>query len=301
MKKHIPVLIKEVLTILAPRPGENFVDCTLGYGGHAKAILEKTSPNGKLLGLDQDKEAMISAEKNLAVLRDRIQIEHSNFTKLGLLARCWPVEHIDGILVDLGASTTQLTGERGFSFQVDAPLDMRMNPQTGGLTAAQIINKFSEQEIFKILQQGEERFAKPIAKKIVKTRRQNPIKTTGQLVEIIRLATPPSYRYQRKTHFATAVFRALRMAVNEELGNLNKLLPQAIQVLSPGGRIAIISFHSLEDRIVKKYFQDREDIEILTPKPIVASTEEIEHNPSARSAKLRGAIKKERDVNHQVK
>lgn len=291
MKKHTPVLQNEILQILAPKPGENFIDCTLGYGGHARLILEKTSPNGELLGIDQDQEAIIEAKKNLAKFGSRIQIEHTNFTELGLLIRQWPVTHIDGILIDLGASTPQLTGERGFSFRTDAPLDMRMNPQAGHRSAAHILNKFSEKEITQILFDGEERFARQIAKKIIEVRHKKPITTTKQLVDVIRIVTPPSYRYNKKLHFATNTFRALRMRVNEELENLKKVLPQAVQILSPGGRMAVISFHSLEDRIVKQYLRDNQDLEILTTKPIMASQTEITHNPSARSAKLRGAKK----------
>lgn len=296
--KHIPVLQNEVLKILAPKSGENFIDCTLGYGGHTKTILKATSPDGKILGIDQDEKAITAAQEELSEFKDRFQIEHANFTELGLLVRKWPVKRIDGILIDLGPSTVQLTGERGFSFRVDAPLDMRMNPSSQRLTAADILNKFSEHDIAKILLKlGEERFARQIAKKIVEARYRNPIKNTSELIEIIRTATPPSYRFNKKTHFATNTFRALRMAVNEELENLKNVLPQAVQVLSPGGRIAVISFHSLEDRIVKNFLREHQNLEILTPKLITASEEEIKENPSARSAKLRAA-KKERNAHY---
>lgn len=292
MPQHIPVLQNEILKILAPKSGENFIDGTLGYGGHAQTILKATAPDGKLLGIDQDEEAIAAAQKELSEFKDHVQFEHANFTELGLLVRYWPVNHIDGILIDLGPSTVQLTGGRGFSFRQEAPLDMRMDPISQRLTAADIINKFSEKDITRILQElGEERFSRQIAKKIIEKRHHNPIKTTSELVEIIRTATPPSYRYHRQLHFATNTFRALRMYINEELENLKKLLPQAVQVLSPGGRIAVISFHSLEDRIVKQFLRERDDLEILTPKPITALEEEINKNPSARSAKLRGALK----------
>lgn len=289
--KHIPVLQHEVIQYLAPKLGENFIDCTLGYGGHAKLILKKTAPNGKLLAIDQDEVAITSAQENLSEFGERITIARANFTELGLIIRKWPVEHIDGILIDLGPSTVQLTGERGFSFRTDAPLDMRMAPDAQRESAADILNKLSEKEIAKILYDGEERYARQIAKKIVEARHDSPIKSTLQLVEIIKSATPPSYRFNKSTHFATNTFRALRMFVNDELVNLKKVLPQAVQVLSPGGRIAIISFHSLEDRIVKQYLRDNDELEVITIKPVIASAEEIEQNPSARSAKLRAAIK----------
>jgi 16S rRNA (cytosine1402-N4)-methyltransferase len=291
MKKHTSVLKNEVLKILDARPGGNFIDCTLGFAGHAKEILEMTAPDGQLLGIEQDEVTLRQAEIELEPFAGRFRIEHANFTQLGLLIRRWDVDRVDGVLIDLGPSTPQLTGGKGFSFQTDSYLDMRMNPQAQRQTAADILNKFSEHELEMVLRMGEERFAKPIAKRIVEERRQDPIEKTFQLVEIIKTATPPSYRFSRKTHFATATFRALRMAVNQELENLEKVLPQAAQVVSPNGRIAVISFHSLEDRIVKNFLRDRSDMEVLTPKPIVASEDEIRENPSARSAKLRGAKK----------
>lgn len=291
MKEHQPVLIQEVIQYLSPQPNENFIDCTLGYAGHTQLILEKTAPDGQLLGIDQDEVAIVAAQKALSDFKNRVQIEHANFIELGLIVRQWPVDHVDGILIDLGPSTVQLTSERGFSFRTDVPLDMRMNPPVQKHSAADILNKLPEKEIAKMLYDGEERFARQIAKKIIEERYHSPIKTTGQLVEIIKRATPPAYRFNKKIHFATATFRALRMRVNDELENLKKVLPQAVQVLSPGGRIAIISFHSLEDRIVKQFFRDDGRLEVLTPKPIMASEKEIIKNPAARSAKLRGARK----------
>ncbi|OGD56518.1 16S rRNA (cytosine(1402)-N(4))-methyltransferase, partial [Candidatus Berkelbacteria bacterium RBG_13_40_8] len=242
-----------------------------------------------LLGIEWDTNALEEAKSNLADFEERFQYYHGSFVDLGLVVRDWGAKEISGILMDLGPSTYQLTDEsRGFTFQKDAPLDMRQD-QNRKLSAADIVNKFSEKEIRRILFEGEEKFGRQIAKEIVEERAKKPIQTTRQLVEIIRKATPPSYRYDRKTHFATGTFRSLRMAVNSELENLQKVLPQAVSVLSPGGRIAIISFHSLEDRIVKQFFKACQDLEILTNKPIVASIEEIQKNPNARSAKLRGA------------
>lgn len=293
MNTHIPVLPKEIIENLNPKPGENFIDCTLGYGGHSQLILEKTAPNGKLLAIDQDDQAIEAAQKNLAKFDNRIQYEQANFTELGLIVRRWPVGKIDGILIDLGVNMPQLTGDRGFSFRVDAPLDMRMSPNAQRLTAADILNKYSESELAKIIiEYGEERYARPIASKIVQARSKKPIETTGELVEIIRIATPPSYRFGRRLHFATNTFRALRMVVNEELENLKKVLPQLVKVLSPGGRLAIISFQSLEDRIVKNFLKDNEQLEILTNKPIIPTEEEVNLNPASRSAKVRVAIKR---------
>lgn len=292
MQKHIPVLQKETIESLNPQPGQNFIDATLGYGGHTRLILEKTAPNGQVLAIDQDEVALATAEENLADFVGRIQFANANFTELGLVVRNWKVKNIDGILIDLGVSSPQLTGDRGFSFNVDAPLDMRMAPNSQRLTAAGVLNKYSEKELAKILMElGEERYARPIARKIVEARNTKLIETTGELVEIIRVATPPSYRFGRRLHFATNTFRALRMVVNEELDNLKKVLPQAVKVLSLGGRIVIISFQSLEDRIVKNFFRDNEKLKVLTNRPIGPTEEEIAINPAARSAKIRVAIK----------
>jgi len=292
MQEHISVLQKEVIENLNPKTNENFIDATLGYAGHAQLILEKTGPKGKLLGIDQDQEALDASRENLKKFNNRIDLVKSNFTELGLLVRKWPVQEINGILIDLGASTNQLTGDRGFSFRVDAPLDMRMNPQAGTQTAGSIINNYSEKDLANIFKDfGEEPFARQIAHKITEERRNSPIETTFQLVETIKHALPPSYRLKQKTHFATNIFRALRMVVNRELENLKNILPQATKILSSGGRIGIITFHSLEDRIVKTYFRDDPSLEVLTNKPVGPTEEEIERNHAARSAKLRVARK----------
>lgn len=297
--KHIPVLQDEIIKLLAPQPNENFIDLTVGFGGHSASILKKTAPEGKILAIEQDQETLVEAKKNLACFGNRVTFFESNFTEIGLIIRKWPIEHVNGILIDLGPNTAQLLDEeRGFSFRSNAPLDMRMDPTRQKTTASDILNKYSEKELAAILLQGEEKFAKAISRQIIKSRTIGPIKTTDQLVEIVKSATSPSYRFHRKTHFATATFRALRMAVNDELKNLKNVLPQAMSILSPGGRIAIISFHSLEDRIVKQFLKNQDNIELLTKKPLTATEEEIKNNPSARSAKLRGAIKKERDANY---
>lgn len=290
---HEPVLTKEVIHLLAPAKNENFIDATVGFGGHAAAILEKTSPRGLLFGIDRDLAAVEGAKKHLAKFGRRAELVKANFTQLGLLARNWPAESINGILFDLGTSNYQLTHpERGFSFATEASLDMRMDPESQKLTAADIVNKYSPRELTEILRSGEERFARQIVRQIVKARAKQPIRTTSELVEIIRLALPPPARFDRRLHFATHTFRALRMRVNNELENLGQVLPQTAQILSSGGRLVVISFHSLEDRIVKNFFRERDDLEIITVKPVTAQDEEIARNPRSRSAKLRAARKK---------
>lgn len=297
--KHIPVLLQEVITTFAPKKNENFIDLTLGHGGHAAEILKKTGPKGKLLAIEQDPIAIGEAEKNLVPFRDRVTILQGNFKEIGLLVRKWlvqqaqgrPEKAVAGILIDLGPNTEQLTSEdTGLSFQGNAPLDMRLDPSIRR-SASDILNNFSEKEIENILYAGEEQYARSIAKKIVQERNSHPIKTTEQLVELIRKATPPNYRFNKKTHFATGTFRALRLAVNDELGNLKSVLPQAVSILPPGGRLVVITFHSLEDRIVKHFLRERLDLEVVSQKPIIATEEEIKNNPSARSAKLRAAVK----------
>lgn len=290
--KHIPVLQNEVMSLLAPKTNQNFIDATVGYASHAKMILKKTGPKGKLLAIDQDSATLEIAKDNLTEFGGRVSFARTSFTNLGLIIRDWKVKDISGILIDLGPNTPQLLDDkRGFSFRKDAPLDMRMNPDTK-LTAEVIVNKYSPKDLIEVLKTGEERFAKPITVNIIKSRHNQPIRTTLELVEIIRISTPPKYRFSEKTHFATGTFRALRMAVNDELGSIESVLPQAVQAVSVGGKIAIITFHSLEDRIVKKYFRDNNNLEVLTQKPVVASEHEISENASSRSAKLRVAIKK---------
>jgi 16S rRNA (cytosine1402-N4)-methyltransferase len=289
--KHIPVMKNELLELIAPLKNQNFIDATLGTGGHALEVLKYTAPNGKLLGIDQDEIAIETAKNNLAKFGERASFARINFTELGLFIREWKVGQIDGIYFDLGPSTDQLKSS-GFSFMTDGPLDMRANLQSQKETAADIVNKYPEKEIIKVLFAGEEKFAKKIAQNIVHVRKNHPIESTLQLVEIIKKSLPPKYRHEKKTHFATDTFRALRMAVNSELENLESVLPQAVKLLSENGKIAVITFHSLEDRIVKNFFRENIDLEILTTKPITASEEEVRINPSARSAKLRVAIKK---------
>lgn len=294
MLKHTPVLKKEVIKFLAPSRDKNYIDATCGFGGHSKLILQKNGPSGRLLAIDQDSVAIEHVRKNLKKYLNRIDFAQKNFNQLGLIVRSWKVSHIDGILFDLGVSTYQLkTPERGFSFGTDAELDMRMAPNSQRLSAKDIVNNWSKHDLRRILSRyGEEPFATKIANEIIKARQKRLIAKTNQLVEVVKRAMPPKYRVSRQKHFATATFRALRMVVNDELKNLENGLKQAVQILSSKGRLVVISFHSLEDRIVKNYFKEESNLNILTPKPITPTVSEIKKNPSARSAKLRAAIKK---------
>jgi len=284
---HIPVLQKEVLEYLDPRPNENFIDCTLGYGGHTKAILEKTEPKGKVLGIDRDPE-MIRNLKNIK----RLTPVCENFSNLKEIIKQQGFNRVSGILFDLGFSSWHLEGsDRGFTFLKNEPLDMRYSIKSP-LTAEKIVNYWSSWEIEKILREyGEERFSEKISENIIKFRKVKPIEKTFQLVEVIKKATPVWYQHQR-IHFATRTFQALRIAVNDELNNFIKVLPQALEMLKKEGRLVIISFHSLEDRIAKNFIRDnRNSLKVVTKKPIIPTQEEIKINPRSRSAKLRAAIK----------
>jgi len=287
---HIPVLKKEVLQYLGSKPNENFIDCTINGGGHTYSILEKTKPNGKVLGIELDKD--IFDKLNSSGI-DRLILFNDSYVNLKEIVKESKFTSINGILFDLGMSSWHLEESgRGFTFLKDEPLDMRYSTECQSLTAEEIINKYSQEEIEKILKEyGEERFAKKISKRIIQHR---PIKSTFQLVEIIKKAVPGR---RTKIHPATRTFQALRIAVNDELNNLKKGLSQAVEVLEKGGRIVVISFHSLEDRIVKNFFKDsclpagKANLKIITKKPVISSEEEIKINRRSRSAKLRAAIK----------
>ena len=288
---HIPVLQKEVLQYLNPKPNENFIDATCGEAGHTLAILEKTSPNGKILGIELDPELYQKLPR--FHLGKRGILVNDSYSNLKEIVERENFKKVSGILFDLGLSSWHLEeSKRGFSFLRNEPLDMRYNFQNS-LTAEKIINQWPEEKIGKILKEyGEEKFARRIAKEIIKARKVKPIKSTLQLVEVIRRAISPKYRFGR-IHFATRTFQALRIAVNDELENLKKVLPQALEILESGGRLVVISFHSLEDRIVKNFYRSRAsiDLKILTKKPINPSLGEIKINPRSRSAKLRAAQK----------
>ncbi len=286
---HIPVLQKEVIEYLDPKPNENFIDGTIGNAGHTLTILEKTAPQGKVLGIDWDPEILRNTKYG-----NRVILVCDNFVNLKGIVKRVKFKKIQGILFDLGMSSWHLEESgRGFSFLRREPLDMRYNPHNP-LTAEKIINYWSESEIERILREfGEERFSKEVAKEIVEERKIRTIQNTVQLIEILKKAISFRYQHQR-IHFATRTFQALRIAVNEELKNLEEALPQALEILKPEGRLAVISFHSLEDRIVKNFLREKNKenlIKILTKKPITASFKEIKSNSRSRSAKLRAAIK----------
>lgn len=291
-KYHIPVMLKEVLSYLKIKPDHWYIDCNLGGGGHTKGILEK---GGKVLGIDLDPDAIEEAAKNFDLkVSERLILIQGNFSQISHLAEIASVSSISGVLFDLGVSTHQLeTPERGFSFNTNAPLDMRMDKSSTQVSAKDLINGLHEGELANLFWKlGEENFAKPIARKIVEARKTSVIETTDELAQIIL-----SVRHRTKsdrTHPATRVFQALRIAVNDELNSLKEALPQALEVLAPGGRVVVISFHSLEDRIIKDFFQSEQkkgSLKIITKKPIIPTEEEVEENPRSRSGKLRVAEK----------
>jgi len=290
---HIPVLQKEVIEYLKPEQNKNYIDCTIGQGGHSLAILEKNGPKGKVLGIDWDKENIDYLKKELSkIFRKRLILVNDNFVNLKEIRKKESFSRVAGILFDFGMSSYHLEKSgRGFSFLRNEPLDMRYSSQNP-LTAEKIVNYWSESEIENILREfGEERFAGNIAQEIVRERRIKPIKTTLQLVRIIQKAVPKKYQHSRIS-FATRTFQALRIVVNDELNNIKKVLPQALEVLNSQGRLVVISFHSLEDRIIKHFLKENQNfLKILTKKPVEASGKEIKINPRCRSAKLRAAEK----------
>jgi 16S rRNA (cytosine1402-N4)-methyltransferase len=251
-QSHEPVLLQEIVEFLRPEQGGLFVDCTLGLGGHSEAIL-KASPDARVIGLDRDREALTVAEKRLAIFDKRFRAVHSNFTEISRVLAQMDAISVRGVLADLGVSSLQLDkSERGFSFTADAPLDMRMD-QTGGETAADLVNSLPEAELADLIfEYGEERGARRISRAITRERERSPIETTKQLADLVvrTLRVPGRWRI----HPATRTFQALRIAVNQELRAVEAFIPDAITALLPGGRLAIISFHSLEDRIVKRSF-----------------------------------------------
>ena len=302
-RSHLPVLYPEVLAGLKPAPGGKYIDGTLGAGGHAAGILTLSSPDGRLLGMDRDPRALETARAALAPFGDRVTIASASYTHMADAARGFAP--VDGILLDLGLSSLQLDDPaRGFAFQSEGPLDMRFDPQSE-LTAAEIVNEWPLDELADILYQyGEERHSRKIAQAIGAAR---PLRTTTQLAEVVVRAVG-GRRDASRIHPATRTFQALRIAVNGELDTVKEVLPIAVSLLYPGGRLAVISFHSLEDRIVKDYFRlqargPQNDpalpapahfvpvLKEITRKPGVASAEEIARNPRARSAKLRIAEK----------
>lgn len=294
--KHAPVMLKEAIEFLAPQEGGIYVDCTLGSGGHAKEILRLIGPTGRLIGFDKDESALNRSKEVLAPYLEQVVFIHSDFRQMMEFLHDLQIDKVDGILFDLGVSSNQvLEPERGFSYNYDAFLDMRMD-QSSATTAADLVNTLSEKELADIIfRYGEERWARRIASFIVDWRKKAPVTTTGQLVEIIKAAIPARAR-RTGPHPARRTFMALRIAVNDELTGVEAGLRAGISLLKQGGRIVVISFHSLEDRIVKSVFREygwhsRNEIHILTKKPIVPEAAEIEANPRSRSAKLRAAEK----------
>ena len=305
--EHIPVMPAEVLGFLNPRPGGIYVDGTLGGAGHARQILAGSSPDGILVGFDRDQTALGAATTRLADFGGRVRLVNRNFAEMATSLAEMGIRGIDGLLLDLGVSSHQLdTVERGFSFQQDAPLDMRMDI-TRGETAADLVNGLPERELERIIKEyGEERWARRIAKFIVAAREEAPVETTLHLVDIIKGAIPKA-KWEERIHPATRTFQALRIAVNEELTSLEAGLAAGLHLLNPGGRCVVISFHSLEDRIVKQGFRRMSQgcicpkdlplcvcghtpqLRILTGRPVMAGDKEVEANPRARSARLRAA------------
>jgi 16S rRNA (cytosine1402-N4)-methyltransferase len=292
---HKSVLVEEVLHYLNPQPGKVYLDVTFGAGGHTRAILEK-EPECSVIAMDWDKTVLDSFGLALQEeFPDRVTLLWGNFALLYKLLKKARIESVDGILADFGTSQIQITERAGFSIYRDTPLDMRMSTAHHKVTAAEIVNKASEEKLREIFWQfGEERYAKYIARAIVEDRKQQRFLTTGQLASLIERVVPKDR--SRKIHPATRVFQALRIYVNKELENIELFLGTGLSFLSPKGRFVCISFHSLEDRLVKQFFRDKAQegkLTVLTPKAIIATDIEIQRNPSARSAKLRAAEKLE--------
>ena len=306
---HKPVLLDECLEGLAIRPDGIYLDGTLGRAGHSLEIARRLTGGGRLIGVDRDETALAAAEERLAEYRDRVALVHSNFSCIHEILDSLGLDKIDGMLFDLGVSSPQLDdAQRGFSYMHDAPLDMRMD-RTAALTARDVVNTWPYEELRRILfEYGEERYAPVIAKHIVREREVCPVETTGQLTDIIKKAMPPA-ALREKQHPAKRSFQAIRIAVNGELDELEPMMDAAADRLNPGGRLAVISFHSLEDRIIKKTMQrlatgctcppefpvcvcgKQPKMKLITRKPVVSTAAELEYNPRARSAKLRVAEK----------
>ncbi|MFB6181520.1 MAG: 16S rRNA (cytosine(1402)-N(4))-methyltransferase RsmH [Candidatus Magasanikbacteria bacterium] len=297
MDRHKPVLVKEVIENLNLSAGDNAIDCTVGDGGHSERILQETGPDGRLLALDADPESLQRSKEFLENFSERIIFVRENFKNLEQLVKKEDFEHIKAVLFDLGWSTDQLERGKGFSFDKDEPLDMRYDNE--GRTAADIVNNFDKTKLEFIFRRlGEEDFSEQISASIVEKREEEQIQTTEDLRKLVlevyrkQLNSDKEVPWVGGKHPATNVFQALRIAVNKELKTLRSALPQALEVLDSGGSMAVISFHSLEDRIVKHFFKDNKgNLKIITSSPITPTSEEIESNPSSRSAKLRVAQK----------
>ncbi len=281
-ERHVPVMLNEVVDNLVWKVDGVYVDCTVGEGGHTEKIAERINERGLVVGLDVDSEVLEIASKKLTPFQN-VRLVKSSYVDVPKILNEMDIHKVDGFVVDLGVSTYQLKSKgRGFSFNVDEPLDMRMDFD-GVITAADVVNTYPEEKLSEIIHlYGEERHARKIAKLIVENR---PVKTTGQLVEIIKKVIPPKERFSRKRHFATKTFQAIRIEVNKELDNIKKFLDFAPEFLSPGGRLVIITFHSLEDRLVKHTLKNNKNLKLFDL--ILPTKEEIESNSRSRSAKLR--------------
>jgi len=285
--EHTPVLLDEVLEQLDPKTGGVYADVTLGGGGHAKAILERSAPDGRLIGTDRDPSALEAAGAALSDFGDRATLRKARIGDLANVLASLEIENVDGVLADLGVSSVQLDrAERGFSFAKDGPIDMRMDP-TEGETALELIGRSDAEELANLIYRyGEEHRSRKIARSLRRAYEEGELETTGDLQHAVRRATG---RRRGRIDSATKTFQALRIAVNDELGELEALLEQAPELLRIGGVVAVISFHSLEDRMVKHAFRDSAQLSPLTKRPIIASDRERENNPRSRSAKLRAA------------
>lgn len=289
---HVPVMLEEVIDYLKLKPGQVIVDATMGNGGHSLEILKRITPGGRLIGLDRDEDSLEICRQRLSAFKGSCEFMHANFSELGLVLEKLGVDKIDGILFDLGISTYQLRNpQRGFSFQDEGPLDMRLD-KSSYISAYDLVNNLNEDELSCVLWNfGQERWHNRIARLLVEERRNNPIATTKQLADLVMRAIPQRYRrsYYR-IHPATRTFQAIRIAVNRELEILEGAIKKAVAILNTQARICVISFHSLEDRIVKHTFRALKAegiIDIITPKPLTPAAGEVDRNPSSRSSKLR--------------
>lgn len=299
--RHSPVLCAEVLSWLLRKGAQVFLDCTVGYSGHAEKLLDGSGPNGRLLGIDRDKSAIEASQQQLSRFGARAILIHGHFMELKQQLAKHGFTSVGGVVFDLGVSSPQLDEPmRGFSFQTDGPLDMRMD-QSMPVTAADLVNRWREAELADAIYQfGEERYSRRIARGIVRARERHELATTKELVAVIESSVPANYRHGR-LHCATRTFQALRIAVNQELDHLESALCDAADVLAPGGRLCAISFHSLEDRIVKRTFRSlageaNSPWTVLTKKPQLPTQDEMDRNPRARSAKLRVLERRSKEV-----